>query len=76
MVSGIAAGPDGTLWFIDPMAGRFERISSRGTITELPATSIVGKRIGGFTIGPDGAVWFTEIERGVIGRISALAYSR
>ncbi|MGH2486193.1 MAG: virginiamycin B lyase family protein, partial [Ktedonobacterales bacterium] len=68
---GIAAGPDGNLWFgmfRVNAASSIARITPSGTITEFPlqvydeATSI--------TAGPDGALWFTESEANRIGRIT------
>ena len=73
--SGIAAGPDGALWYLR-RSGRVGRITPQGEISEF------GDGITGFTMnvttaelpngiaaGPDGALWFTEPD-GVIGRIT------
>ena len=64
---GIAAGPDGTLWFTtsDSLIGR---ISTTGTITEF---QVDGLTLANSTItrGPDGNLWFTGVA-GEIGRIT------
>jgi virginiamycin B lyase len=66
---GIAAGPDGALWFTERNGNRIGRITTSGAVTEfaLPtadagATSIV--------LGPDDALWFTEQGANKIGRIT------
>lgn len=60
---GIAAGPDGNLWYVvfgdgNPGTSKVGRITTAGAITEfvLPDTS---KPIG-IVAGPDGAMWFAE----------------
>jgi len=60
---GIAAGPDGNLWYAvfgdgNPGTSKVGRITTAGTITEfvLPDTS----RPIGIVAGPDGAMWFAE----------------
>ncbi len=57
--TGIAAGPDGALWFTETDGNRIGRITTAGAITEYPLP-----RAGSFpwdvTVGPDGALWFTE----------------
>jgi virginiamycin B lyase len=67
--SGIAAGPDGALWFTESHAGKIGHITTAGGITEfsLPSGSA---RPSGITAGPDGAMWFTETGANKIGRIA------
>jgi streptogramin lyase len=62
---GIAAGPDGNVWFTENYAKNIGRITPAGTITEFPA----GAPQLGITPGPDGALWFTGGATG-IGRIT------
>jgi streptogramin lyase len=71
---GIAAGPDGALWFAEEGSGlgagsgRIGRITTSGSITEFPVPSPGSIPIG-IAKGPDGALWFTE-ELNRIGRIT------
>ena len=73
--TGIAAGPDGNLWFADPGATpAIGRITPGGTITEfssgLPAGSAAGRPDGNAT-GPDGNIWFSDnATPAAIGRIT------
>src|SRR5574337_1249198 len=66
---GIAAGPDGALWFTEFAGNKIGRITTTGTITEfsLPTS---GSEPVGITAGPDGALWFTEFAGDQIGRIT------
>jgi streptogramin lyase len=68
---GIAAGPDGNLWFTDYGTNKIGRISPDGTITGfyLP-TGKIPPAWNVITAGPDGNLWFTEGNAGKIGRIS------
>ena len=74
---GIAAGPDGNLWFTEELYNqqfgtigtKIGRISPSGTITEFPLLS-ANSSPRGITAGPDGNLWFTESGSGKIGRIS------
>ena len=57
---GIAAGPDGALWFTESYAAnKIGRITTAGTVTEFPIPTAAqpSRRIAA---GPDGALWFTE----------------
>lgn len=65
---GIAAGPDGAMWFTEFNGNNIGRITPSGTVTELPTPT---SRSAPFAIaaGPDGAMWFTEFSGNSIGRI-------
>jgi streptogramin lyase len=67
--NGIAAGPDGALWFTESNANKIGRITTSGTITEF---GIPTPSSGPFYIaaGPDGALWFSENSGNKIGRIT------
>src|SRR5262249_38298954 len=52
----ITAGPDGNVWFTDPVANTVGRITPSGQVTEF--TSPIGGA-GAITAGPDGNLWFT-----------------
>lgn len=69
---GIAAGPDGSLWFTEyglyGSGNKIGRITTAGTITEfsLPA----GGHPNAIAAGADGNLWFTEDTGNRIGRIT------
>ena len=69
--SGIAAGPDGNLWFTDygttPAIGR---ITPGGTITEFSSGLNLGSDPSGIAAGPDGNLWFTDPVKSAIGRVT------
>ena len=68
---GLAAGPDGAMWFAEFGASKIGRVTTTGAITEyaLPAVSSGPYQI---TAGSDGAMWFTEFQNSShqIGRIT------
>ena len=67
--AGIAAGPDGNLWFAELSGNKIGRITPAGVITEflVPSSSSTPYAIAA---GPDGNLWFTE-QAGRIGRITS-----
>jgi virginiamycin B lyase len=67
-VAGIAAGPDGGMWFTENGAPDIGRITTGGTITNFPTA----KNVSPWAIvnGPDGALWFTDLGTNAIGRIT------
>jgi uncharacterized protein (TIGR03437 family) len=67
-LAGIAAGPDGNLWFTELDGKKIGRITTAGAITEFPVPA--GGCPEGITNGPDGAVWFADYCNGAIGRIT------
>lgn len=66
--AGIAAGPDGALWFTEQIGQKIGRITTSGTITEYPISNPSAPY--GITAGPDGALWFAEQVFNRIGRIT------
>jgi streptogramin lyase len=67
--TGIAAGPDGNLWFTEPTGNLIGRISPDGkNVTLYPIPSYAGPE--GITAGPDGNLWFTENLANRVGRIT------
>src|SRR5438552_2044428 len=56
-VHGVAAGPDGNLWFTEHDVNKIGRITPAGVVTEFP---IPGVGPDSITAGPDGQLWFTE----------------
>ncbi len=68
---GIAAGPDGNLWFaeISGLANNIGRITTAGVVTEyLIPTAFSNPQ--GVAAGPDGNLWFTESNANQVGRIT------
>ena len=66
---GIAAGPDGAVWFTEYRANKVGRITAAGAVTEYPVPTANGVPEGIVT-GSDGALWFTESSGNKIGRIT------
>ncbi len=72
---GIAAGPDGALWFAESGANAIGRITTSGAITiyTLPnphAPNYFNNIPESITAGADGAMWFSEAGSNNIGRIT------
>src|SRR5271167_2682812 len=77
--SGIVAGPDGALWFVEVGTNAIGRITTDGAITEFTIpfpTGTIVTQLGAIAAGADGALWFTAgyagtpIVTSVIGRIT------
>jgi virginiamycin B lyase len=66
---GIAAGPDGALWFVEESASKIGRLTTGGALTDYDTTT-GGSQPYQITAGPDSAMWFTESAAGKIGRIN------
>jgi streptogramin lyase len=64
-IGGIAAGPDGNLWFTEPAANTIGLMTRSGSITRFSLPGSAPRKI---TAGADGNLWFTEHE--AIGRIT------
>lgn len=65
---GIAAGPDGALWFVE-IAGQIGRITPDGSIAEF-ALPDRASRPHAITTGGNGALWFTEWDGNRVGSIT------
>ena len=57
---GVAAGPDGNLWFTEFGGNRIGRITTGRHGHRIPAGITAGSGPAGITAGPDGNLWFTE----------------
>ena len=66
---GIAAGPDGNLWFAELDANSIGRMTPAGTVTEWEIPTARGEPAD-IAAGPDGNLWFTESNSNKIGRIT------
>jgi hypothetical protein len=64
----IAAGPDGALWFTNPLNNSIGRITTSGTVTNHTGPGISHPSV--IAAGPDGALWFTNPLNNSIGRIT------
>ncbi|MBV8435676.1 MAG: hypothetical protein JO029_15455 [Candidatus Eremiobacteraeota bacterium] len=57
---GIAAGPDGKLWFTECTANKIGTITTLGAINVAVSPTTASTHPKYITAGPDGAMWFTE----------------
>jgi streptogramin lyase len=57
-LAGIAAGPDGSLWFTEWSANKIGRITTDGVITEFKLPGLTNP--GDIASGSDGSLWFTR----------------
>ncbi len=64
---GIAAGPDGDIWFTEQASPTIGRSTLTGEMTEFTGLSSSAQTI---TAGPDGDLWFTEQGANKIGRMT------
>jgi streptogramin lyase len=67
-IDGIAAGPDGNVWFTE--FDHIAKVTPGGVITEFAYTSGGTNQYGGVTAGSDGNVWFAQSSQNQIGRIN------
>jgi virginiamycin B lyase len=70
---GIAAGPDGALWFTEQYANQIGRLTTNGSFTEFGGLSAPRPGYPGpssITAGSDGRLWFTEPDVNKIGAIT------
>ena len=67
-VSGITAGPDGALWFVEETAAKIGRLATDGSITQYSTGQCSGQIIAP---GPDGALWFAGSGCDDLGRITS-----
>ena len=64
---GIAASPDGSVWFTQTTKGNIARITNDGTTTE--GKVVKGSEPFGITVQPDGDPWYTMLEAGKIAEL-------
>jgi streptogramin lyase len=67
---GLAAGPDGNLWFAENSGNKIGRMTPSGTLVEFSAGLSINAWPAGIAVGPDGNLWFTEYVQNKIGRIT------
>src|SRR5579864_2213072 len=68
-VLGIAAGPEGALWFTEAVSNKIGRITIAGATTEFVVPTS-NSSPHGIIAGSDGALWFAEYAGNKIGRIT------
>jgi sugar lactone lactonase YvrE len=76
--TGITKGPDGNVWYTEPVPARIGRITPQGVVTEFtagitpcsPDCPQNSPYPAGITAGPHGKLWFTERYGNRIGRIT------
>jgi len=68
--SGIAAGPDGNLWFTQSTGNAIGRISTSGVVRAFSKGLTHDAGAQGMAAGPDGNVWFAQWGANSIGRIT------
>jgi streptogramin lyase len=61
--NGIAAGPDGNLWFTEQSGNKIGRITTASVFTEFTVPTVNSSPYG-IAAGPDGNLWFTESNNG------------
>jgi uncharacterized repeat protein (TIGR01451 family) len=66
---GIAAGPDGNVWFAERIVNKIGRITPTGVVTEFTVPTATSQP-DGLAGGPDGNVWFTEDAGNKVGKIT------
>ncbi|MBV8490540.1 MAG: hypothetical protein JO199_08425, partial [Candidatus Eremiobacteraeota bacterium] len=67
---GIAAGPDGNLWFSEPANATIARITPSGAVTETAAGGALPFKV---TPGPRSSMWYTINGASAIGEITTAA---
>ncbi len=68
--TGIAAGPDGDMWFTLAHQSRVGKVTPSGAVTVYTAGISPLSEAEGITAGPDGNMWFTEAAGRRVGRIT------
>jgi virginiamycin B lyase len=66
---GIAAGPDGNVWFTENAGNKIGKLTVAGRFREFPIPT-ANSGCYGITAGLDGNLWFTEETFNKIGRIT------
>jgi len=68
--TGIAAGPDGNLWFTEYNANKVAKVTTAGAFTEYAVPSANSQLIS-IAAGQDGNLWFTEPNANQVAKIVA-----
>jgi virginiamycin B lyase len=71
-VGGLARGPEGNMWFTEPVANRIERVSPTGS-PEGFALPTAGSRPSGIVGAPGGFLWVTMEDTGKVAKVDPSA---
>jgi virginiamycin B lyase len=66
----LAAGPDGSIWFVGPDRNEIGRLTLSGDVTWFTRGISQNAGIGSIVAGPDGNLWFAEADGDKVGRIT------
>jgi streptogramin lyase len=66
-IGGLAAGPDGNIWFTEPQQSQIVRMTPSGQMSEFPVPAAAPYQI---VAGSDGALWFIAASGPRLGRIT------
>ena len=69
-VIGIAAGPDGNLWFAECAGNRIGRITTAGVVSEFSSGIAANSGPDAITAGPDGNLWWVGVGTNRFGKIT------
>ena len=67
---GLAAGPDGNIWFTDPNNRTVDRMTTNGQVTAYTLQGSAWPEPGSIVAGADGNLWFTQTSPNTIGTIT------
>jgi hypothetical protein len=67
--AGIAAGPDGNLWFTEYQGTKVAKVTTSGVFTEYPLPTI-NRNPWVIATGPDGNLWFTDPAVNRVGKVT------
>jgi streptogramin lyase len=67
--TGIAAGPDGNMWFTEQGGNFVANVTQSGVFTEYPILTVNALPFG-IAAGPDGNMWFTEGQANQVAKIT------
>jgi len=67
---GIAAAPDGNVWFLQDSPAGLGRITPAGQVTQFLSGFSPSDTLAGLTVGADGALWFLDSTSASLGRIT------
>ena len=66
----LAAGPEGSIWFTEPVLNRIGHITSSGVVIQSKPLPTPNSSPAQIVAGPEKSMWFTELNGNRIGRIA------
>ncbi len=73
--TGIVAGPDGNIWFIENSANKIGMVNPTTHATSEFPIPTANSNPWGIAVGPDGNIWFTERGSGKVGVINTITHA-